>query len=258
MKQAHYTQIAQIQDQHWWFRYRGRLIRDYLDKCTFPNPGKALDLGCGTGQYLSLLNKYCREVYGVDVSDHALSIAGEKHPQHRLIKGDINHLQKLFVEGHFDIVTILNVLYHQWIESEQNILRQVYSILKPGGTVLITEPAFRFLTRAHDMAGMGKTRYRINDFDSLLAHIGFVQIQCTYFNCISFPLAFILALIHRVNRFRRKERVDFVSEMKIAGPGLNEIVLGLLNIERSIIKCFGRMPFGVGLLCVARRPSTPN
>jgi SAM-dependent methyltransferase len=258
MKPGHYTQIAQVEDHHWWFRYRRRLICDCLDRYAIPDAARALDLGCGTGRNLRLLNRYCRQVYGLDVSDDALRIAKQKHPQYQFIKGDVNRLQELFIEAQFDIVTILNVLYHQWIESERDILRQVYLILKPGGTVLITEPAFRFLMRGHEVADMGKTRYRIKDFDSLLANIGFIQIRSTYFNCISFPLAFILAMIQRAKCFRRKEEIGIASELKIAGPGFDEIVLRLLNIERLIIKLFGRMPFGVGLLCVAKRPSAPN
>jgi hypothetical protein len=130
--------------------------------------------------------------------------------------------------------------------------------LRPGGTVLITEPAFRLLMRGLDVADMGKTRYRIKDFDSLLANLGFAQIRCTYFNSISFAPAFILAMIQRAKCFRRKEEIGIASELKIAGPGFNKIVLQLLNIERLIIKFAGRMPFGVGLLCAARKPETPN
>jgi SAM-dependent methyltransferase len=259
MKSSLYNQLAQmVEDQHWWYRYRHRLICDYLNRYAFPDEARALDLGCGTGGELGLLNRYCREVYGLDVSDDALRIAKQKYPQYKFIKGDMNRLQELFIEGQFDIVTILNVLYHQWIESERDILRQVYHILKPGGTVLITEPAFKFLMRGMDVAGMGKTRYRIKDFDSLLSDIGFVQIRCTYFNSISFPPAFILAMIQKAKCFRRKEEIGVASELKIAGPGFNEIVLRLLNIERLIIKFAGRMPFGVTLLCTARKPGAQN
>lgn len=258
MNPALYTQLAQVEDQHWWFKYRRKLVRNYLDKLTFSKEAKALDLGCGVGGNLKLLSQYCLEVYGVEISEEAVKLGRRKHTGYQFVKGDINHLQDLFPEKHFNLVTIFNVLYHQWIKSEREVLEQVYRILKPGGTVLLTEPAFKILMRRHDVLGMGKTRYRIREFEYMMAEIGFEQVRGTYFNSISFLPALVLAWLERPKLLESENEGSRVNELKMVGPVINKFILGLLNIERLIIKLFKKMPLGVTLLCIARRSSSPK
>lgn len=249
------TQLATIEDRHWWFRYRRILVCDYLDKCTFSNASRALDLGCGTGYNMKLLNRYCPEVYGIELSKEALKIGSKKYNQYQFINGDINHVQNLFPGGYFELITLFNVLYHKGIISEKEILRQIHHILKPGGTILFTEPAFKILMRGHDIADMGKTRYRLRHFASMLAEIGFEDIRGTYFNSVSFFPAFLLALVERSRPSKNWHDNAAIDELRLEGPILNRLMLRFLDLERLLIKLFKRMPLGVTLLCAARKSS---
>ena len=109
--------------------------------------------------------------------------------------------------------------------------------------------------RRHDVLDMGKTRYRIKEFESMLKEIGFEHIRGTYFNSISFLPVLILPLLEQSRLLETgHESGEVVDELKIMGPVINKLMSGLLNLERLIIKVFKRIPLGVTLLCIATRP----
>lgn len=250
-----YCQFARIEDVHWWHESRRKLVKDLLSKLSLKSNAVGLDIGCGTGGSMRCLQKYCSTVIGLDFSNIALELGREKHPEYKFIQGDANKLSSLFLPETFDLVSIFNVLYHKCITNENNVLKEAYDILKPGGYLIVTEPAFRILWRRHDVLVMGKTRYRLIEFESMLSEIGFEHIQSTYFNSISFLPALVLAWLERSNVLKSGDDSGGVDELKMAGPVINKLMLGFLNLERFIIKVFKRIPVGVSLLSITRRPS---
>jgi len=250
-----YSQLTKIEDNHWWFISRRKLIENLLPPYLRFKNGRALDIGCGTGGNLKLLRKYCPRVVGIDISKFAIKLAKKKFPKYHFKLGDANKLTKIFSKKSFDLITIFNVLYHRWIINEQNILEQINTLLKPGGYLVITEPAFDFLKREHDIIGMGKCRYNLPYFEKKLRKIGFKIITSTYFNSISFLPAFIIAFYDRfsINKTIVLKNEE-PAELQIPPILLNKFLLKLMNIETKIIKLVGKMPFGVSLLIIAQKP----
>lgn len=256
MLDSFYYHFAETEDCHWWHESRRLLAEEFLEKLNINEYDYGLDIGCGTGGNLKVLQKYCRNLIGVDKSDIALKLAKERWQNFNFVKGDANYLYKLFEPEKFGIVTIFNVLYHQWILNEEEVLKQIFKILKPGGYLLITEPAFNFLKRKHDLQVMGKSRYRISFFEKILKKAGFDTVSKTYFNSMSFLPAFLLASVDYFCKTKNKEinKMDTVKEVQIPNIFINNLLLRLMKVERMAVNSIGMIPFGVSLLCVVRKP----
>ena len=127
-------------------------------------------------------------IVGVDVSEIALSLAASNIPESaRLVRADISRGLPVD-DGAFDVATIFGVLCHQWVESEATVLAETARILRPGGLVLLTEPAFDAMTREiHDIT-LTKRRYRHADFDAWFASAGFETLFSSYFTSFGFPI----------------------------------------------------------------------
>jgi len=91
---------------------------------------KILDVGCGTGAWLTSLSKYNpAECVGVDFSDKMLKEAKEKHPNFRFEKARAEDLG-IFKDNEFDIVTASYVLHGVTKEPRAAILKEMKRVAK--------------------------------------------------------------------------------------------------------------------------------
>ncbi len=249
-----YNQFAEIENDHWWFLGRRYLIKEMLLKTGKTHFENALDIGCGVGGNVNFLKNYCTEITGLDFSEAAVKLAKEKWPSCNFLIGDANKISSLYEENSFDLVTVLNVLYHQWIINDEDFLEQTYKILNKGGYIVITEPAFMHLWRQHDIQDMGKIRYRLKEMKKMLKQAGFVIVSGSYFNSISYVPVLLSVLLYRLNRNKNiNDEKKGVEEIKLPGNVINTIMLNLLKAEARFIKLIGKMPIGVSLICVAKK-----
>ena len=101
-----------------------------------------LDVGCGDGRLTCYLAKETGcEVMGVDISRSgfrkAKKLAYKTGVEHlmRCIKGDATHLN--FPNGQFDVAILSYSLHH--IEDQSATLREMHRVLRPGGTIMVSE-----------------------------------------------------------------------------------------------------------------------
>jgi len=100
-------------------------------------PGRALDIGCGRGENAIMLAISGCDVTGIDLVEDAISDAKakaiERHVKVNFVVGDALKLDRLFMEGAFDIV-IDSGLFHVMTDEERPVFaRQVHRVLKAGG-----------------------------------------------------------------------------------------------------------------------------
>jgi SAM-dependent methyltransferase len=252
MERSTYYQLAEIEDGHWWFVYRRKLMALLIERLGGISDVAALDIGCGTGGNMGFLKNYCASVTGIDLSADALALARGKYPGEDFVEGDINKLWELFAPASFDLVSDFNALYHSWIKSDLQSMRDVHRLLRPGGAFVLTEPAFLILRSAHDRIDHGARRYRLGQLKRMLADAGFRDVQGTYFNVPAFPIVLVLALVERLG-LASKDRAKGVSELRPPPGWLNNLALSVLGGELAAIRAFGAVPFGVTLACVARK-----
>ena len=110
---------------------------DVLERITKVQPsGKILDVGCGDGHFLSLLNKGSFELYGVEDCKVLAEYAGSKSGA-QVICG--LYSKEMFPPESFDIITALQVLEHS--PDPVGMLNSIYYHLKKDGIVIIEIPS---------------------------------------------------------------------------------------------------------------------
>lgn len=254
MNPGMYFQFAEIEDKHWWFISRKYLIENILKKLDISHFKNILDLGCGVGGNMRFLSNYCEKISGLDCSEIAIKLAKEKWPDFNFIVGNANQLTALYPKNTFNLVTLFNVMYHQWILNDKDLLCQIHDVLQPGGYLLLTEPAFMHLWRRHDEQDMGKHRYQMSEMKKLLSESGYKVVFKTYFNIVSYLPALLLAMHYKL-RINRKidDAKNGVSEIELPNDFLNNLLISLMKMETYFIKSLGSIPIGVSLLCLAQK-----
>jgi len=100
--------MLELDDRHWWYRGRRRIIRAELDRLPLRPGARVLDAGCGSGRTMVDLRRY-GEVVGIELSEDAAEIARERDCGEVVI-GRIEQLP--FEDGTFDLITCLDVIEH--------------------------------------------------------------------------------------------------------------------------------------------------
>jgi ubiquinone/menaquinone biosynthesis C-methylase UbiE len=111
-----------------WTRRLNKLIR-------YSRRGNLLDVGAGTGQFLSLAKPYFDRLTGTEVSETGLAIAKEKYGLD-LTQGQVE--DSSLREDNFDVVTLFHVLEH--VPDPKKTIERCKELLKVGGLLLICVP----------------------------------------------------------------------------------------------------------------------
>jgi SAM-dependent methyltransferase len=222
-----------------------------LRRCSIAPGARWLDLGCGPGSNFALAPMLRTKVaVGLDLSPIALAEARRKDPSAQLVQADLNQTLA-FGDGTFDVVTVFNVLYHDWIASEAAVVGEIARVLRPGGVALITEPAFAILSREMDAAAMGHRRYRLSDLVSWCRRAGLKIEFASYFTSFGFPLLLGIKGLRRLRPGTTGEQGAV--DMKPISPPLNRVMRAIADMEAGCIVRGVRVPFGTTAVCVARR-----
>jgi 2-polyprenyl-3-methyl-5-hydroxy-6-metoxy-1,4-benzoquinol methylase len=105
-----------------------------------PNKGKILDIGAGTGDFLSVAKNDSWQTIGVEPSDRAKAIA--------INKGVSFVEQTSELENHsFDVISMWHVLEH--VPDLDKQIKELKRLLKPSGTLIIAVPNFKSFDAKH-------------------------------------------------------------------------------------------------------------
>src|SRR5881398_1372701 len=101
-------------------------------------PGMSvLELGCGTGYFTRELARSRADIVAIDVSPELLEIA-KTNTSAPNVRYEIQNAYELsYPDAVFDSVVGSSVLHHLEIEAA---IREIYRVLKVGGTIYFTEP----------------------------------------------------------------------------------------------------------------------
>jgi len=193
-----YARIAAVEDDHWWYRNTRALAADLLGPWLHRTE-RVLDAGCGPGGNGAWLADH-GAVVGVDLSSDALAFVRARRPSTTPVQASIDALP--FADRAYDAVVGLTVLYT--VPDDARAVRELARVTKPGGAVLLVEPAFEALGRAHDATVHGRRRYRRGGLAALATAAGLTVQRCTYAYSFLAPPAATLGAVDRV-RGRRDE-----------------------------------------------------
>src|SRR5262245_12104946 len=255
MRPEAYRMLAEREDDYWWHCSRRSMGLGLLRRYGVRDGSRWLDLGCGTGGNLRLLDALNPIlVAGVDISPIALNIAHEKQPSALLVRADLNRTLP-FENASFDVVTVFNVLYHSWINSETGVIGEIARLLRPGGFFLVMEPAFSILSRELDVAVMTRRRYRRRDVVRMCRSANLDPRMASYFTSFGFPLLLGWKLISKLKQSEEQKSGSASPDMRPIHPLVNRVLRKLALLESNAIIRGLRLPFGTTLVCVGQKPS---
>jgi SAM-dependent methyltransferase len=214
-----------------YFAWQSRLVLPYLGR-------RVVEIGCGIGNFTGLLLD--RDlVVAVDVEPACVQRLGERYSErpnlHTFVTRDIAGLARFTP----DSVVCLNVLEH--IEDDRAALRQMASILSPGGVIVLLLPAFPALYGPIDRHLGHYRRYTRSSLETLAATTGLRLRHARYMNTLGFFGWWVNA------RLLRREAQ---SEAQIAL--FDRLAVPLM----SRVEALWPPPFGQSLLTVLERPTS--
>lgn len=241
MDAALYEQHLRLEDTHWWFLGRRRLVVHELRRHAGTHAGPILDVGCGTGGMLPHLQR-CGPAIGLDSAPEAEAACRRRGVP--FVHGWGAQLP--FKDGAFGTVTALDVIEH--VPDDVGILREMYRVLRPGGLLLLTVPAYQFLWSQHDEFNHHQRRYRRGGLRAVVRESGFSVVKLSYYNTLLFPAA-----VARKALMRFQQGDGPASHLEEVPALLNRVLRIVLEREQPLVARWD-LPFGASLICAARRP----
>jgi SAM-dependent methyltransferase len=249
MEDVLYHTFYEVEKVHWWCVSRKEILVALTHKL-LPNGGKILDVGCGTGFFIESVGPQF-ETWGLDQSPLAVSMCRERGLA-RVFEGSALDLSAV-AEERFDAIFMLDVLEH--LDDDAGALEQAKRLLKPGGLIIATVPAFEFLWSKHDDITQHKRRYVRDGLAKLMRKAQLETLQLTYFNSYLFPIA----VMHRLGR--KWLGTDDGVEFNIPTKALNNFLGSVFRAEtQRVLKSgpHGAFPLGLSLLAVGRVATPEN
>jgi ubiquinone/menaquinone biosynthesis C-methylase UbiE len=240
VKQSFRDSVGRLEREHWWYRARRRILERAVDRFA-PAAARSLSIGIGSSAEAEMLAQRTT-LFAVDVAEIDARCAAVSLPA----RADAVALP--FSDASFDAVFLFDVLEH--IENDAAALDEVRRVLRPRGALLITVPAFMFLYGRQDIVSEHKRRYTRRGLLELVRGHGFELRHATFFNGVLFLPIAAMRIARRLRRTAESgARSDFDVRLPRALESLLETAFALerFTIERRV------MPFGVSLLCAARR-----
>jgi len=234
-----YEDMYKTEDTHWWHKAKRRFVGFLISRYIKKEDITILDVGCGTGKNMEELSKKGK-VWGVDISREALLFC-KKRNLLNVKEGDAEHLP--FQKGSFDVVCMLDVLEHV---DDGISVAEVVRVLKSGGHIIVTVPAFSWLWSRWDEALHHKRRYTREKVEEILTKHGFVVLRNTYIHSFLVVPSFI------IRKLKQLQSKSYTSDFQINNTFLNSCLFFISELEQMWINRYD-MPFGMSVLCIAQK-----
>jgi SAM-dependent methyltransferase len=235
-------QTHRVEDRHWWYRGRRRVLKRTIDGLGLPPRARVLDAGCGSGRNMVDLARW-GTVTGVELSEAAAEAARGRHVG-EVVEGSV--LEMPFAPASFDLVVCLDVIEH--LQDDRAALRELRRVLAPGGALLITVPAYQWLWSGHDVVNHHHRRYSRATLRRAAQDAGWECQRATHFNSLLLPVAVALRALDRLHARATESSLD----LWVPPAPLNWLLQQPLNLEAALIGRGGTIPAGLSLLAVLR------
>lgn len=228
-----------LYENHWWWRAREDiLVGELLERLPKKSGLSILDVGCGDALFFERLRQF-GEVEGVESDPDLVDPSGPSRARITVATFDAS-----FQPGkNYDLILMLDVLEH--LDAPEEALRHGLSLLKPGGIILVTVPAFMMLWTHHDRLNRHRTRYTKDSFGRLAKSSGMDVLASRYL--FTWLAAAKLATRMMEALLPAEPRIP-----RIPSPLVNGLLYRISRVEEKLFRKLG-LPIGSSLLVVGTR-----
>lgn len=234
---------------YFWLSGKRRLVwtllRPYLPENE--RKGPVLDLGCGPGYALQELQAWGPAV-GLDFSAEALRACQKRlrNPGPVLLtRGRADHLP--YRDHSLLWVVSLDLLEH--VEDDEAALRECRRVLRNGGWLVLSVPAFAWLWGDHDTRFGHRRRYTVPALKEKLRRAGFKPVKITYVQILFVVPLWILRALKRLLPKSRRSESDFVKVPNRLNRWLTRLIAGeVVWLNRW------NLPAGVSIVAICQKP----
>jgi len=243
---------ADIEDRHWWFCGRRRIVRRLLAEIAEPNTGRRIvDVGCGTGANIaSLADAYV--CHGIDPSAEGIRLARERFPAVQFTCGVAPDAFGPD-ERSADVMLAMDVMEH--VGDDFLFASSLLSVLEPGRHLLVTVPADETLWSPHDVNFGHYRRYSRARFERVWMGLPVTPLLVSHYMARLLP---VVRTVRAVNRRRGRAAgtagTDFAMPPAWINRGLEATFAGegarLVESMRNPARAYRK---GVSLMAILRR-----
>jgi SAM-dependent methyltransferase len=242
MELEYELQTHRVEDGHWWYQGRRRVLERAIERLHLPAGARILDAGCGSGRNMVDLARH-GAVTGVELSETSVRLARERNAG-EVVEGSV--MDTPFDDDTFDLTVSLDVIEH--LEDDVGALRELRRVTKPGGALLVTVPAYQWLWSGHDEINHHHRRYNRRTLLAPAQSAGWQMESSTHFQTLLLPVAIVMRALERLKPSTANSSLD----LWIPPAPLNWALRQPLHLEAAMIGRGGSIPVGLSLLAVFR------
>src|SRR6478752_5283851 len=143
MEGTEVRKLAELEDDHWWYRERRHLLAKAISGLV---PGRALDIGAAGGGNTRVLREHGWDAVALEYGSDGAEVAHGRGLA--TLRGDATRLP--LADDSLDLVMAFDLLEH--LDDDAAAVAEVRRVLKPTGTYLVAVPADPKLWSEHDEA----------------------------------------------------------------------------------------------------------
>ncbi|MEP7365782.1 MAG: methyltransferase domain-containing protein [Acidobacteriota bacterium] len=247
MNPAEFANIAQSEQDFWWYRGMRSITFAVLDPVVRPRPIRdVLEAGCGTGHFsLQLAQRYGWRMHSLDLGWEGLAF-GKQLGAPRMVQADICKLP--YRSQSFDAVVSMDVIVHLPRGREGEPLAEFARVLKPGGFLALRVSALDLLRSNHSAWAEERQRFTRGRLKSAVRDQGFRVLRATYANSLLMPVA-----LAKFRIWEPLSKAPPASGVEPVAPWLNNLLSFPLAIEAAWLGAGGGFPAGQSILLLAEK-----
>jgi SAM-dependent methyltransferase len=221
--------------EYWWYRARASLLQSTLERF-LGSPDVVLDVGSADGPSVGWMRGSHARIT-MDINPQGL-VAGEG------VCGSALALP--FADESFDVVSAFDVVEH--CEPESRALDELTRVLRPGGRLLLSVPAYQWAWSDHDVQAGHYRRYTRRRLVAAVNRTGVETRRATYGFCAVFPFFLAERVVRRVKKPGAEQRLTAVPRR------LERVLMRLSRLDERLLGRFD-LPFGSSVFLAAVKPA---
>lgn len=243
-----------VEDGSFWFSHRNECITAVVDAFPPSDKGPIFDIGGGNGYVAAGLQERGHPVVVVEPGP-----TGAQNARKRGLEFVVCATTKSagFKDNSLPAIGLFDVIEH--IENDVEFINQMHALLKPGGRIYATVPAYSFLWSGEDEEAGHFRRYSLTNFREMLGDSGFQIEYATYiFRYLPVPIFLLRSLPFKLRACKYSRSRESLGRDHVLRNGLTSQILShALRAEVNAVRKLQERGFGASCLIVATKGSCP-